>query len=333
VDIATHAVASFALARGFFPRRPRATILAMVVAGTLADVDLVTELFGPTAYFFGRHTYTHSIVGLLLIVAVSAAIAYFYGGRKKEQLITILGSVSLAAALHLALDFCGSDGIAVLWPFHARRFALDWLPGVGAWILGLLLAGILLPELFRLVGSEIGAKDKTPRGRNGALIAMVLVAGYIAARGVLHSSAINLLDAHTYHSEIAQRSGAFATTASPVVWRGVVETQSNLCVLTVPVLGAVGFDPEASVCWHKPEDSPALAAAQNTGAVIKFLKATQFPRAGLTHLDSSTLVVLRDMRDEAQAQTSHRIAVVVSLDAKSQVQSATFVWADELPLR
>jgi membrane-bound metal-dependent hydrolase YbcI (DUF457 family) len=305
----------------------------MLVAGTLADIDLVTVLFGPAAYFFGRRTYTHSVVGLLLIIAISAGIAFFCDARKKEKVATILGAVSLAAAIHLALDLCGSDGVALLWPFRANRFALDWLPAVDAWILALLLAGILLPELFRLVTSEIGAKEKAPRGRNGAVIALICIVAYIGVRGVLHSSAINLLDAHTYHSEIAQRSGAFATTSSPVVWHGVVETQSNLCVVAVPVSGAVRFDPEAGVCWHKPEDSAALAAAEKTDPVNKFLQATQFPRAGVTHLDASTLVVLRDMRDEAQVQTSHRIAVVVSLDAKSQVQSANFVWADELPLR
>ncbi len=332
MDLATHAIASFALSRGFFPRQPRSVLAAILIAGILADIDLLSALFGPAAYFHGRHTYTHSILGFLLVVAIAAVIAFLAGGKKKEQIRIILVAAAVAAALHLAFDLCGSDGITLLWPFRATRFAADWLPGIDGWILALLLAGILLPELLRLVTSEIGVKNKAPRGRNGAIVALICVVAYIGVRAALHGSAVNQIDAHTYHGEVPQRSGAFAANSSPAVLRGVVVTASYDCVLTVPVFGA-SFDPEAAVCWHKPEDSPALAAAQRTAVVKQFLQATQFPRAGLARLDTNYLVLLRDMRDAAQERTSHRVAAVVSLDAKSQVQSEQFMWANELPMR
>src|SRR5258708_33838696 len=94
------------------------------------------------------------------------------------------------------------------------RFAWDWLPGVDPWILALLLAGILLPELFGLVGSEIGAKTKAPRGRNGAIAALVLALIYVGGRATLHGNAVAQLDAHTYRGESPRRLAAVGDPAS-----------------------------------------------------------------------------------------------------------------------
>jgi membrane-bound metal-dependent hydrolase YbcI (DUF457 family) len=333
VDIATHALTSLALARGFFPRRQWPIVVGMLVAGTLAELDLVSALFGPTAYFAARHTFTDSILGTIAVVAIAAGLAFLLNGKRREELGAICVATSCAAVAHVAMELCSSDGVALLWPWRTTRFAADWLPDVDAWILALLILGILLPDLFRLVSSEIGAKDKAPRGRNGARVALALALIYVGTRAALHSNAIAMLEPHIYRTESPRRIGAFAASLSLLTWRGVVETQSNVCLLSVPVMGTGRFDPEAAVCLHKPEDSRALEAAQKTKIAQEFLRAAQFPRAAVDQTEGGYEVVIRDVRDLAEEETRHRVAAQILLDENAQVESARFVWASEVRLR
>jgi inner membrane protein len=182
-----------------------------VLAGTLADFDLLSAVIGPRAYLFARHTFTHSILGTVVVLGVACGTALLL--RRKSgppqaagltidvRIPTFLIAATLAAVVHVLMDLSTSAGVALLSPWRATRFASDWLPGVDPWILALLLAGILLPELFGLVGSEIGTKATAPRGRNGAIAALALVLIYAGARETLHGNAVALLDAHNYRGE------------------------------------------------------------------------------------------------------------------------------------
>jgi hypothetical protein len=40
MDPLTHALASYTLKRAAFPRAPRSTTIAMLIAGTVADIDM-----------------------------------------------------------------------------------------------------------------------------------------------------------------------------------------------------------------------------------------------------------------------------------------------------
>ncbi len=223
--------------------------------------------------------------------------------------------------------------MTLLWPLRATRFAADYLPGIDPWILTLLLAGILLPELFRLVGSEIGAKDKAPRGRNGAIIAIALIVVYITARGVFHGDATEILDAHSYRGESPRRLGAFPDALSLLTWHGIAETQSLVCLAEVPVHSGKQFDAEAANCQHKPEASPALDLAQKTEIARKFLQSARFPRATVEKTQDGFEVVIRSLRDAVEQEVSHSVAARIVMDAKPKVFSEELVWARELRIR
>jgi inner membrane protein len=354
VDPATHAVTSLALARGIFPRRPWWFVSGVVLAGTIADLDLVSALFGPGAYLLARRTFTHSILGTVVAIGVATAISLALRAKSGPSrkpirdaenalqkagptvdagIAMLLIAATLAAVVHLLMDVCTPAGVALLWPWRETRFAWDWLPGVDTWILAILLAGILLPELFGLVGSEIGAKEKAPRGRNGAIAALVLVLLYVGARAMLHGNAVAQLDAHTYRGESPRRFAAFADPLSLVTWHGVVETSTQICTVSVPATEGTRFDPESGVCVHKPEDSPALAAAEQTEATKKFLQAARFPKASVGATEDGTEVAVRDVRDSAENERRFAVAVRVLLDRKGQVTSQQILWASDVHLR
>jgi membrane-bound metal-dependent hydrolase YbcI (DUF457 family) len=333
VDIATHALASFVLARGFFPRRRWPTIVGMIFAGTVADLDLLSGLFGPSAYFAARRTYTHSLVGTLIIIVLSILfVRYLAGNRGGDSFGVLILPLALAATLHVSMDLLQSEGVALFWPFKASRYAADCLPAMDLWILALLFAGLLVPELFRLVTSEIGAKHKSPRGRNGAIVALALIALYVGARVILHSGAVASLDPHSYKGESARRVAAYPDALSLLTWHGVVETQSYLCQVSVPA-AARKFYADSADCLHKPEASPQLDAAQNTDTVQKYVNVMPFPRALVARTSDGYEIVIRSMRDIAEHETRHRLAVRVLEDPHFAVTSEELIWADDVHIR
>jgi membrane-bound metal-dependent hydrolase YbcI (DUF457 family) len=345
VRLATHALISFLLARAFFAKqiasRGWPLLISILLAGTLADLDLLASLFGPSAYLAARNTATHSLLGTLVIIFLATLIFRALKKRAPEQnapdknktapLPVLLAALALAATLHLVLDFFSTAGVALLWPFRFTRYSTDWLPNIDPWLLVFLLAGLLLPELRRLITSEIGAKEKFPRGQTGARVAIVFIAFYVTARFLLHSSSLSLLESRIYHGESPGHIAALPDAFSPVLWTGIVETQSMLCTVLVPVAGKP-FDPEAARCQHKPDISPALATAQQTEAAQKYLRATRFPRAFVLSVPDGTVVAFASMRDLAQGDPPHAVSAQVVFNAQSRIVSEQMVWTNSRTL-
>jgi len=327
VDFATHALASFAIARGFFPRRPWPVLVGILLAGTLADLDLLSSLFGPAAYLQAHRALTHSLLSTVAIIAIATLITVYFSRKEEQPLAVVLAATSCAASAHVLFDLLESDGVALLWPFNHSRYAADILPGIDPWILVVMLAGVALPELFRLVGSEIGAKNKSPRGRNGALIALSFTVLYIAARATLHVNSLALLEPHSYRGESPRRIASFPDTLSPFLWHGLVETQSLLCEIAIPTAPGSRFDPETNTCLHKPDPSPALSAAQSTPAAKLFLQSARFPRATVEKTLDGYLIVIRAAEDHAQNATRRSVHVLITTDLSGKVLAQSLAWA------
>src|SRR5207302_5142594 len=204
---------------------------AMLIAGTIADIDLLSAYFGPSAFLTFYRTYCHSLPAAFFF-SLLATIPFLL--RRRGQTEQIMSPVPIflaalaAAVLHLFMDVCQSSGVELLWPFSARRFALDWVANTDLWIVGILLAGILFPALSRLVTEEIGAKSKGPRGKVGASLALAAVILYVVLRAVLHANALAAMDSRTYRGELPRKAAAFAESGSPFRWHGIVETERAL---------------------------------------------------------------------------------------------------------
>lgn len=329
MNIVTHGLGSLALARGFFPQRGWGVAAGMIVAGTLADADGLSELFGPSAFVRWHRTYTHSLIGTLCVVAIGALVAVLLRAKKRSTPVWIVAAMFAAAVGHLLLDLGQSEGVTLLWPFSDTRFAADLFPATDVWILALLIVGLLIPELFRLVSSEIGVKDKNPHGRNGAILALAAIVIYSGARYLLHASALTEIDAHAYKGESPRRTGAFADSLSIFTWHGVVETQSMICTMDVGRGPGAQFDPESATCPHKPEPSPALELAQKTDAVREFLRVARFPRASVDKTQDGYEVDVRSMRDVTQVESRPRIEAHVFLSTLPNVVADELVWAKD----
>jgi inner membrane protein len=329
MDPLTHILASYTLKRAAFPRAHRSTTIAMLIAGTIADIDSLSRSAGPSAFLTFYRTYFHSLLAALLF-GLLVTLPFFFRkpsptGQQNSPL-PILAAALAASVFHLLQDLCQSTGIELFWPFSTRRFALDWLPHLDLWILGILLAGILLPTLSGLVTEEIGAKSKGPRGRVGASLALAAMILYMVLRFVLHGNALAALESRIYRGESPRKVAAFAESGSPFRWRGIVETASALHDVEVEVGPAASFDPDSAITSYKPEPSPALDAARDTATARRFLQAARFPKATVEKTPDGFQVTLRALPYSRDASSGLRVHALIVTDSSGKILSQELAW-------
>jgi membrane-bound metal-dependent hydrolase YbcI (DUF457 family) len=333
MDPLTHALASYTLKRAAFPRLPRPATIAMLIAGTVADIDLLSAKFGPSAFLNFYRTYFHSLLAALLfglLVTLPFLLRKHGPGEKQSSPLTIFIAALSATVLHLLLDLCQSAGVELFWPFSRRRYALDWLPHLDLWILGILLAGIFLPMLGRLVTEEIGAKSKGPRGKVGAALSLATVILYVVLRFVLHGNAIAALESRTYRGESSRKVAAIAESGSPFRWHGIVETDSALRDMDVDVGPAASFDPDAAVTSYKPESSPALDAARDTAVARRFLQVARFPKATVEKTPDGFHIMLRAFPYNLDASSGLSVQAIIDTNASGKILSEELMWVPAL---
>jgi membrane-bound metal-dependent hydrolase YbcI (DUF457 family) len=323
VEPFTHALTSLALARAAGKRLPRFGASMMIVAGIAPDLDYATYFAGPSAFMTLHRTVLHSVAGSA-VVACAVAGAFCALDRKmpqkrksSKQIIAPLAFpaafavCAVAAAGHVVLDVASGVGVQLLWPFRAHWSRWNLINDLDLWALLLLILGLLLPALIGLVNEEVGARKKGPGGAIAACITLALLAAYFGARVNLHSRAIDLVLSREYHDRVALSATAFPQPSAPYSWRGIAETDATMEIVDVPVRSGDAFDTERSVTLHKPQDSPALAAAERSATARKFLLYAKVPFARVQPLEAGYRVELRDLsfpdEDEEPANVFARI--------------------------
>ncbi|MDP9339682.1 MAG: metal-dependent hydrolase [Acidobacteriota bacterium] len=330
MDIATHALASLALSRAVFPRTPKVLWAWTISAGVIADIDGFSALVNPSVYLEWYRTYTHSLPASLVLSAIFAVVYRAWASsdlRPRLSVQAIFLATLLVQWLHLAMDAAQWQGVELLWPFNHARIAADWLPSIDPWIITILIATVLLPEFFHLVSSEIGVKDKRPRGFVGAITGLGFVVLYVGLRAELHASAVAQLQNRAYVGESPRTVAAFSEFTSLVSWNGIAETESALHEVTARINSPRGAALDLGINLYKPDPSAMLQAAQETEAAKHFLRVARFPRAMVQKMDSGTEIQIRDVRYAAAGEKNREPMVSVDFDLAGKIISEGIVWA------
>jgi inner membrane protein len=318
----THVLTSIALGRAGLNKITRMATPMLLVSGLAADVDWGTRLGGAAAFLHGHRTVTHSLLGTLVIIATVTA-AFWLAGRKYPKLAVeffpAIFICAVGAGVHLLLDLLNAYGVKLMWPFTTKWYAWDIADSVDAWMIFFLLAGLLLPELFRLILEEIGSKPKKRGRQRGAILGLSLVILFVAGRAVAHERAIALLDSREYHGQAPLVVAAFPRPSTPLVWSGVVETDNALVNVNVPLGPGTVFDPDQADIHFKPEESLALENAVKCATATEYLSYARFPLANVEPEGNGFEVRLRDMRFASDLPGRRGVVAVIHLNAQSLV--------------
>ena len=343
MDPLTHGLTSYAIKRGFFPRGSHLAGVLVVAAGMAADMDWMSHSFGPSPFLRWHGTYLHSIVAAIAIAFGFACFSFAdppprahdpqQPSRPGTPFLPVFLTCFAAALAHILMDATQSYGTMLAWPLSKARIALDWIPTIDPWILAILFAAVTLPLIFRLVSSEIGARDRAPRGRNAAWIGLTLVLLCIVGRAALHSRAVHMLEPHIYGGESARRVAAYPESIWPLRWHGVVDTLSALHLVPVDAAPGAYFNPEVSMTLRKPEPSPMLDATKNTIAARKLLDVAQFPKISIDKTETGYIADLRDLRYMAAGIHTGAVRAEIELDRASKVTHEELQWDDKNPIR
>ena len=318
----THALTSIALGRAGLNKITRAATPMLLVSGLIADIDWVTHLGGPLAFLRGHRTVTHSLPGTIVLVVVVASVTAFAGRKYSKIAVAMLPALlicAIGAGTHLLLDLLSGYGVKLFWPFSQKWYAWDIAYVVDFWILFFLLAGLLIPELFRLVLEEIGSKPKRSGRQRGAIAGLILVVVVLAGRFSAHQRAVALLDSRDYRGQTALEAVALPRPSNPLLWSGVVETDNAVFNLEVPLLPGRVFDPELAEVRYKPQPSLALKNAVASATAVEFLRFARVPLASVQPDRDGFEVRLRDMRFQSELAGQRGIVAVIDLNRESLI--------------
>jgi hypothetical protein len=224
-------------------------------------------------------------------------------------------------------DLASGVGVQLLWPFRRRWTSWDLAANFDPWVLLLLVAGLLVPLLFRLVSEEVGERRKGPGGGRAAVFTLLLLAAYLGARANLRGQAVNLLLSREYHGRVPLSAGAFPESATPFDWRGVVVTDNTVEAVEVPLGRGATFDPGRSLTHYKPDASPALDVGEKTAAAAAFLEYARFPLASVGRMEDGYRVEVRDVRFAPGDTEPANIFVRVDLASGLQIRGEEFRFA------
>lgn len=335
----THAFTSLALAKSGERWTPRFGMAMLVTAGVAPDLDYASYLGGPAAFFSLHRTLFHSIFGGTLIACALAAGFYVLDKRwpqshvaqeKKYPPLRFLPALAVCAigiGGHILMDVASGIGVQLLWPFHSGWYRWNLDGNLDPWLILILIAGLLLPLLFRLVNEEVGARSKGRRNSRAAIVTLILVAAYFGWRWHLHDQAVDLLMSREYHNRVALSAAAFPDGSAPFDWRGVAVTDNTVEELEVSLGQGSDYDPDRSRTHFKPDDSAVLEAGRKTADARRFLSYATIPAASVSPLEDGYRFEIHDMRFAPDDFDPANIFVRVDFDSHMRIIDQRFLFA------
>jgi inner membrane protein len=341
LDPITHFLTGGCLSRAGLNRRTALATLTMVLAAEAADLDVVWAFKGPIAALQHHRGITHSFVGAPFVAAATVGFVWLlYQWRGPTGKPRILRSklpvrwgclfwLALIAVLsHILLDYTTAYGIRMFAPFDWHWYSWDIVFIIEPLMLLVLIAGLVFPALFGLINQEIGARSKVPRGRAGAIFALVCLVVIWGLRDYEHRRALNAMGALLYQGAAPLKLAAYPYWIDPFHWHGVVETAALFQALPVNSL-TPEVDPQGQAhIYYKPEVTPATQAAKASYFGRVFLDWAVFPLTQTEQLQGAFtgyLVRFHDLRfGEPGARGTGRLGgwVLVGPDMRVQEEGS-----------
>ena len=317
----THFLTGACIGRAGLNRKTAYATLAAVLAAEAADLDVFWGFRGPVDELQHHRGFTHTFLGAVAMAAIVVGViwlGHFWRekqrgrkaraaepkaaaaeadppsiwppkgpvvvprGRQPVRWRWLFATALIAALSHVLLDWMNNYGVRPFYPFSGRWYAGSFMFIVEPVMLIVLGLALIMPWLFGLAESEIGARRKPFRGRGWAIFALSVFAALAAVRWWQHDVAVSLTRNAAITLDPIERIGAEPYPWNPFHWHALVETPSYYQTADVNTwVGSVDTDPRLNTIY-KPAQTPAVETAKRT-------------YLGSVYMDWSAWPVVRDM--------------------------------------
>lgn len=146
-------------------------VLAVLAAGLMPDLDVVSKLFGDQHYWYYHHAVGHCLLSILFL----AALCSFVGSRKLGAggFLFLFGFCLASAAAHVVTDMLYWFAVKPLWPFSNYKVAWSIIEYCDTIVLAIWLVGAIC--LYKYPNSC----------RKIAFITLTTFTAYVALRAML----------------------------------------------------------------------------------------------------------------------------------------------------
>jgi membrane-bound metal-dependent hydrolase YbcI (DUF457 family) len=332
LDNLTHSLFGLTLARTPLGRGGRASTIALVLASSAPDIDIVATAGGSAKYLEWHRGPTHGLPGVIGLGLVVAAVAWLIDRKRGSSHPTgcrwfgRLWIVSMiGVACHVLMDLPTSYGTRPLSPFAWTWFAQDWEPIVDIYLLAILAAGLW----FGRAADQTSAASAA-RSRNAVLALGLMMVNY-GVRATAHYEAMGRArqvfgaqlpapcagapsDSSFAHwpravepksadgsSRCLIEIAAMPDFLSPFRWRLIAQLSNSFEVRTVDLLSDDERSPSSDVrivAVHYPNVwTPAVFQAAQSSTAQVFLGFSRFPAArSVVAPDGGATVRWNDLR-------------------------------------
>jgi inner membrane protein len=296
----THFLTGACIGRAGLNRKTAYATLAAVLAAEAADIDVLWALRGPVEELKHHRGITHTFIAAPVVAGVVVGAVWGFDRwrtRKRDRRASPLhqnstpqpvrwGWVYLTALLsalsHLFLDWTNNYGLRPFFPFNPRWYAGSFVFIAEPLLWAVLLAALVMPWLFGLIGGEIGARRKPFRGQGWAVFALSCMVVLWCWRWAEHAQALVMVENTQITSAPVKRVAMEPYPVNPFRWHAILETADFYQTAEIDThAGTVESDALRDVLY-KPASTAATEAAKRTPL-------------GQVYLDWGAWAVLRDM--------------------------------------
>ena len=220
----THLFTGACLARTGFHRRVAYATVAMATAAEFPDIDTLWSLRGPVSGFEHHRGITHTFLGLPFEAGLLLLCVFAWDRWRRRKLAgraeprrqmdgavvrwgALYALILLALLSHLLLDYTNNYGLRPFFPFNDHWYAASIVFIFDPLLFAFLVAGLVLPSLFRLISGEIGAGDQRGSGAGWARAALASVLLLWGVRTYEHGRAIALGEQSTLRAPATEDAG------------------------------------------------------------------------------------------------------------------------------
>jgi inner membrane protein len=291
MDPVTHALSGMVLHKLGFKRK--AALFVLVLSAVVPDIDYVTRFWGADVFLHYHRGITHGFLALLLFPLITGFLFRNKGGFLYYAFLSFLGYAS-----HLFLDFTNQYGIQFLAPLDWNRYSLDLTFIIDPYIIGGLLAALILARISRWKPALI------------AVCTVTLLACYIGGRYYMQGEARQFLkksmDANVYR--------VYPLPNGLLRWWFVVKSADEATTGTVDLFMQKVFIYRK---YNMRTDDPAVAESKKQRSVQNFLSFAAMPYAEVKREPGKTIILWREL--SYSFLPGERFSVEVVLDAKGKV--------------